>query len=95
MREKWKIAIVAPLFAASVIASTPANARHHYVHRGATHTCSGGNGVVGTVAGGAGGAVLGHAIVGGPVATVAGGVGGAILGNHLDKQNVRHRRGCR
>jgi hypothetical protein len=32
---------------------------------------------------------------GGPVGTVAGGVGGALLGRHLDKQNVRHQRGCR
>ena len=62
---------------------------HHYRHR-----CSGGNGAVGTVAGGAGGALLGHAVLGGPVGIVAGGVGGALLGRHLDKVNTRHRKGC-
>ena len=73
----------------------PAMARHHYVHRGSAHRCSGGNGAVGTVAGGVGGAVIGHALIGGPVATIAGGVGGALIGRHLDKQHTRYRQGCR
>lgn len=56
--------------------------------------CSGGNGAVGTIAGGAGGAVLGNVVGGGTLGTVAGGVGGALLGRHLDKKNTRHRNGC-
>lgn len=60
-----------------------------------TKRCSGGNGAVGTVAGGVGGALIGNAVVGGPVATIAGGVGGALLGRSLDKQNTRRRSGCR
>jgi len=64
------------------------NGRHY--HR---HHCGGGNGAVGTVAGGVGGALIGHSM-GGTAGTVLGGVGGALLGRHLDKSNTRHRRGC-
>jgi len=64
------------------------NGRHY--HR---HHCGGGNGAVGTVAGGVGGALIGHSM-GGTAGTVLGGVGGALLGRHLDKRNTRHRRGC-
>lgn len=66
------------------------NYRRHYYGRAG---CSGGNGAVGTVGGGLGGALIGHA-VGGTVGTIAGGVGGALLGRTLDKRNTRHRNGC-
>ena len=62
--------------------------RHYY--RG---HCGGGNGAVGTVGGGVGGALIGNAL-GGTTGTILGGVGGALLGRHLDKQNTKHRRGC-
>jgi hypothetical protein len=55
--------------------------------------CSGGNGVVGTVGGGAGGALIGNAL-GGTAGLVLGGVGGALLGRHLDKENTRDKHGC-
>ena len=61
---------------------------HYYRHR-----CGGGNGAVGTVGGGVGGALIGNAL-GGTAGTVLGGVGGALLGRHLDKQNTRDKRGC-
>ena len=57
------------------------------------HRCGGGNGAVGTVGGGVGGALIGNAL-GGTAGTVLGGVGGALLGRHLDKKNTRDRRGC-
>jgi len=95
MKRNLTLAVLATVLSVSAIAPETANARRHYVHRGhAVHRCSGGNGAVGTVAGGVGGGVIAHAVVGGPVATVAGAVGGGLLGRHLDKQNVRHRRGC-
>jgi outer membrane lipoprotein SlyB len=100
MRTKLFASTLMSLAAATTMIPDMAMARHHssarrhYVHSGHSHRCSGGSGVVGTVAGGAGGAVIAHAVVGGPVATIAGGVGGALLGRHIDKQNVRHRRGC-
>ena len=74
---------LAALVSVATVMPEAAFARHH-VYRGHTNhhrsRCGGGNGAVGTVAGGVGGVVIGHAIVGGPVATVAGGVGGALLG---------------
>ena len=67
------------------------------VYRGRTHYyrhhCGGGNGAVGTVAGGVGGALIGNSL-GGTAGTVLGGVGGALLGRSLDKSNTRDRRGC-
>jgi hypothetical protein len=94
MAKKLARALLTPLLAASVMLPQTALARHHYVHRGYSHSCSSGKGVIGTVVGGAGGALIGGAAIGGPVAIIAGGVGGALLGRHIDKQNVRHRHGC-
>ena len=68
--------------------------RHYHGRSYYRHRCGGGNGAVGTVAGGVGGAVVGNAIGGGVLGTVAGGVGGALLGRHLDKVHSRHRNGC-
>lgn len=69
--------------------------RQHYSDRTRgrynSHRCGSGNGAVGTIAGGAGGALLGHALGGGTLGTVAGGVGGALLGRTLDKNNTRNR----
>ena len=53
--------------------------------------CGSGNGAVGTVAGGAGGALIGNAVGGGTLGTLAGGVGGALLGRTLDKKNTRDK----
>lgn len=53
-----------------------------------------GNGAVGTVAGGAGGALIGHALGGGTVGTLLGAGGGALLGRHFDKKHTRDRNRC-
>lgn len=102
------LAAVAVL-AGAVAVPEAAFARHHRYHHRYSRTyshpryygqaqypvrCSGGDGAVGTIAGGAGGALIGHAIGGDTLGTVAGGVGGALLGRTLDKQNTRHRNGC-
>lgn len=55
--------------------------------------CGGGNGAVGTIAGGVGGALIGNGL-GGGLGTVIGGVGGALLGRHLDKENTRDKNRC-
>ena len=102
-----KIAFAAALAAmvgSSVTASAPAFAhKRHNHHRHAAYQgqggeyhrkCGSGNGAVGTIGGGVGGALIGNAVGGGTLGTVAGGVGGALLGRHLDKQNTRHRNGC-
>lgn len=95
MRAKLTAAALAATLSVTAFVPSTAWARRHYVHQGHSHRCSGGNGAVGTVVGGVGGAVITHAVIGGPVALVAGGVGGALLGRHLDKQHTRHRAGCR
>jgi hypothetical protein len=98
MRTKFAATTLMSLAAATTMVPDGAmarqhhSARRHYVHSG--HRCRSGHGVIGTVAGGAGGAVIANAVVGGPVATIAGGVGGALLGRHIDKQNVRRKHGC-
>ena len=101
MRNKQALSALAALVTASIVpVSAPAQADYHghhaYYggHHYYRHHCGGGNGAVGTVAGGVGGAVIGHSLGGGTAGTVLGGVGGALLGRHLDKQNTRHRRGC-
>lgn len=64
---------------------------NHGRDRRDSRRCGSGDGAVGTIAGGAGGALLGHALGGGTLGTVAGGVGGALVGRTLDKQHTRNR----
>lgn len=70
--------------------------RHTYRGRGGDyrHRCGGGNGAVGTIGGGVGGALIGNGLGGGTLGTVAGGVGGALLGRHFDKAHTRSKNGC-
>lgn len=76
--------------------------RQHYSDRArgryASRHCGSGNGAVGTIAGGAGGALLGNALGGGTAGTIVGGVAGALVGRTLDKKNTRDhnamRNGC-
>jgi hypothetical protein len=59
--------------------------------------CKRSSGTTGTIAGGAGGAVLGNVLGGGTLGTIAGGVGGALVGRTLDKNHDRaqnRRNGC-
>ena len=95
MKQKLALAAIAATVLSTSMAD-PAFARRHHYYRGHTahYRCGGGNGAVGTVVGGAGGALIGNAAGGGVLGTVAGGVGGALLGRHLDKVNTRHRGGC-
>jgi len=99
--KKFLTAALATMIAAPALMSAPAFAdeyrSHHRYHgrdRYYNRRCGGGNGAVGTVAGGIGGAVIGNALGGGVLGTVAGGVGGGLLGRHLDKTHTRHRNGC-
>lgn len=109
MRNMLTVAALAAMVATPIAIPAPAFAQdyHHNYHndhyyqndrsyhgRGYRRRCSGGNGAVGTIAGGAGGALLGNAVGGGTLGTVAGGVGGALLGRHLDKKHTKSRNGC-
>lgn len=100
MRNKFTISALAAILTMPMVVPAQAQAAsyHRHVYHGHNryyrHKCGGGNGAVGTIAGGAGGAVIGNAVGGGLLGTVAGGVGGALLGRHLDKSHTRHRNGC-
>jgi len=102
MKSKFATAALIAMIVAPTAMPTEASARHRHRHhsrsvhyyRATPRPCSGGNGAVGTVAGGVGGALIGNAIGGDALGTIAGGVGGALLGRHLDKVNTRHRNGC-
>ena len=103
MKKKLALAAAMAISVAPAMVPTAAVAQgydRHYRHdyhgrdRGYRHRCGGGNGAVGTIVGGAGGALLGNALGGGTLGTVGGGVGGALIGRHFDKQHTRHRRGC-
>jgi len=53
-------------------------------------------GTTGLVAGGVGGALVGHSIFGhGLLGTAAGAVGGAFAGRAIDRSATARRRGCR
>ncbi len=109
MSKKLAIVALAAMASGSVLMPVPALAQstydrdyhydnHHHAYHGRGghyhHNCSGGNGAVGTVAGGVGGALIGNALGGDTLGTVAGGVGGALLGRHLDKEHTKSRNGC-
>lgn len=81
----------------AIVASAPAVARDRHHSRTYRQDCKRSSGTTGTIAGGAGGALAGHALGGGTLGTVAGGVGGALLGRHLDKKHdaaQNRRNGC-
>lgn len=64
---------------------------------GRYYYCKRSSGTTGTIAGGAGGAILGNVLGGGTLGTIAGGVGGALVGRTLDKRHdaaQNRRNGC-
>lgn len=83
-----------PMFTAS--AATAQKSGHVYYRGRHYHRrhCGGGNGAVGTIAGGVGGGLIGKAVIGGPVGIVAGAVGGGLLGRHLDRKHTASRHRC-
>ena len=95
-----KLIFTPTLFIAAIAALMPAaaSARHHHVRHyyGHAHVrrCRHSSGTAGLVAGGAGGALVGHALIGGPVGIAAGAVGGAFGGRAIDRSMTAHRR-CR
>jgi hypothetical protein len=99
MKHKLTIAAVGGILSLVSISPDAAMARHyhgHYYHGRSSYyrKCGSGNGAVGTVAGGVGGALIGNAVGGGTLGTIGGGIGGALLGRTLDKSNTRSRNRC-
>ena len=102
MNRAIGIAALAMMVSAPMVAPTAASAqrndRYYRDSNGREIKCGSGNGAVGTVAGGVGGGLLGHALGGGTLGTIAGAGGGALLGRHFDKKNTasknRKNNGC-
>jgi uncharacterized protein YcfJ len=102
MKKQFALAALIAMTTVPTVMSSAADAREYHRHdrtyhgrdRDYRHRCGGGNGAVGTIAGGVGGALVGSALGGGALGTIAGGVGGGLLGRHLDKTHTRHRNGC-
>lgn len=103
MRSKFALIAMIAMTATPAVMPTAASAQryhrnHHRAYYGHSdyhrHPCGGGNGAVGTIAGGVGGALLGNALGGGTLGTIAGGVGGGLLGRHFDKTHSRYVNGC-
>ena len=89
------LALVAPV--AVPISAADAQTRHRYHAKTTRHyyRCRHSPGTTGLVAGGVGGALVGHSIFGhGLLGTVAGGVGGAFAGRAIDRTITAKRRGC-
>lgn len=92
MRRSFLAAAMLATLATTTIAET-ADARRHSSTR--THrVCRHSSGTAGLIAGGAGGALVGKAVLGGPVGIVAGAVGGAFAGRAIDRTLTAKKR-CR
>lgn len=83
-RSFLAVAMLAAL--ASTTLPETANARHHYTN------CRHSSGTTGLIVGGAGGALVGKAVLGGPVGIVAGAVGGAFAGRAIDRRMTAKKR---
>ena len=94
--SRFTAAAAIALTAATAIA-VPADARthrHHYYGRTYYHHryCRYSSGTTGLVAGGVGGARIGHSLLGGVAGTAAGAVGGAVAGRAIDRASTARRR---
>ncbi|HZV08359.1 MAG TPA: hypothetical protein VFF94_01330, partial [Novosphingobium sp.] len=68
-----------------------AEARPHHAKR-VYKECRKSSGTTGLIAGGATGALVGHALLGGPVGIAAGAVGGAFAGRGVDRAMTAKKR---
>ena len=90
-------AVTAPVAATAQTYSDRDAPRTYRGEDGRYYQCKRSSGTTGTVAGGVGGAVLGHVLGGGTLGTLAGAGGGALLGRHLDKKHdaaQNRKNGC-
>jgi len=95
-------AAAALLASPGVPLTAPANAHtstryHTHRYHGTTHYahryCRRSSGTTGLVAGGVGGALVGHSVLGhGALGTIGGAVGGAFAGRAIDRSLTAHRR---
>ncbi len=76
--------------AALALTAIPASAESHGKHT--YKVCRHSSGTTGLIAGGAGGALVGHALIGGPIGIAAGAVGGAFGGRAVDRRMTAKKR---
>lgn len=91
MRRSFLAITMLATLAASTLPET-AEARRHSTH--SYRSCRHSSGTTGLIAGGATGALVGKAVLGGPVGIVAGAVGGAFAGRAIDRTITAKKR-CR
>lgn len=89
MRRSFLAVAMLATLATTTLPET-ANARRHSSH--SYRTCRHSSGTAGLIAGGAGGALVGKAVLGGPVGIVAGAVGGAFAGRAIDRTLTAKKR---
>lgn len=90
MRNSFKPFVLGLSGVALAFTALPSAAEAH--HRNVYKVCRHSSGTAGLIVGGAGGALVGHALIGGPVGVVAGAVGGAFGGRAIDRSMTAHRR---
>lgn len=88
MRRSLLAVTMLATLAASTLPETAEARRHAY------RNCRHSSGTTGLIAGGATGALVGKAVLGGPVGIVAGAVGGAFAGRAIDRTITAKKR-CR
>lgn len=89
-RSFLAVAIFATLATSALPETADARRRTSQTYR----TCRHSSGTTGLIVGGAGGALVGKAVLGGPVGIVAGAVGGAFAGRAIDRTITAKKR-CR
>ncbi|MDP9163793.1 MAG: glycine zipper 2TM domain-containing protein [Pseudomonadota bacterium] len=93
MRKTLLALTAASLTLPAIAVPSAADARHHY-YRGRAYSstyCHRRSGTTGTIVGGVGGALLGHALLGGTLGTVAGAGAGALGGRAIERNNLGPR----
>lgn len=88
--RKTLLALTAASLAIPTI-SLPSAADARTTYRGQAYSrtyCKRRSGTTGTIVGGVGGALLGHAILGGTLGTVAGAGAGALGGRAIERHNM-------
>ncbi len=89
MRRSFLAVAMLATLATTTLPET-ANARRHYSH--SFRSCRHSSGTAGLIAGGAGGALVGHAVLGGAGGILAGAVGGAFAGRAIDRTITAKKR---
>ncbi|MBU6393183.1 MAG: hypothetical protein KGQ75_01275 [Sphingomonadales bacterium] len=89
-RSLLAVTMLATLAAATLPETADARRHTNRTYRVCRHS----SGTAGLIAGGAGGALVGKAVLGGPVGIVAGAVGGAFAGRAIDRTLTAKKR-CR